>query len=557
LPYEIYLVPGVSLKQKKKGSSWFAANAANIILLCIILLGLYLSLGFFYGPSWINGSDDYIYAQAGRAYASGNFTDQGVGTIHIRYLLYSGIGAFVKLMGYGQLSLAMFGVFTFVLTILFVYLIGLRLSGKATGLIAAFLYSIFPLVAIQAPTVGDVVPMTFFLTLAVLLAVEGIESKKSKQRRNPLLAAAGFVSLIGFLVSPEALIGVFFILVMMVIYFAYHRDKPSACALLSYMAGVSIGVGAIALIGLLHTGSAAYLFMGENLASLGLKTPPFSVFMQFLLPNNLISKTLASGVIHAPSIANAVALAREYVDLGPTTEFKFFGLFGYAAVLCLAYLIISKERKAAVPALWFLVTLLYLGFGSQGLSRYSFIVPYARYEVIFAPAIVLIIGMALSKLISHAKRIHGYSGFALVLFVDIVLVAFAVTSIMTIRNFGYSERYGTYPLIEIGAYLDGLPSSVHIIGPSDIPWIIYVNSMHTNTISTGPLIMEETCAEIRNPFGDPIANGTYFVGPSNANFSSCGFREVYSPSHPAGFNSPYDLYWAVNFYNISVYEHVP
>lgn len=536
------------MKQKKQGNSRFAAN---IILACILVLGLYLSLGFFYGPSWTNGSDDYIYAQAGRAYSVGNFTDKGVGTIHIRYLLYAGIAIFVKIIGYSQLSLSMFGVFAFIMTVLLIYLIGKRLCNVGTGLIAAFTYAIFPLVAIQAPIVGDVVPMTFFLTLAVFLVIEGMSRRK---QQYAFFAIAGIVSLVNFLVSPEALIGALFLAVVMGLYFAYYRDRRSGACALSYFAGAAAGVGIILLISLLHTGSILYLFRGEDLASLGIRSPSFGVFTQFMFPNNLISKTLTSSFVLSPSMPNLVLLFQEYANLGPTAEFKFFGFFGYAAVLCLAYLLIAKEKRAIIPALWLAITLIYLGYGSQGISSYAFIVPYARYEVIFAPAIALIVGMALMRIIEFSKANRGYTGFACMLFVDIVLLTLLVTSASTIRSFGLSEYYGTHPLVQIGSYLDALPDNALIVGPADVPWITYVNSQHSNTISTGPIMLEETCAEIQDPFGKDIPNGTYFVGPASGNFSACGFREVYEASAPVGWTSPYDLYWAMNFYNVSVYR---
>ena len=99
---------------------------------------------------------------------------------------------------------------------------GKELYNKKAGLLAAFLYGIYPVAASQATTMGDDVPMAFFATAAFYLMLMG------RKRRPWLLLWSGFVSAIAFLITPETIIVAFPIMVILFFNLARGRSKKRA-----------------------------------------------------------------------------------------------------------------------------------------------------------------------------------------------------------------------------------------------------------------------------------------------------------------------------------------
>jgi 4-amino-4-deoxy-L-arabinose transferase-like glycosyltransferase len=95
-----------------------------------------------------------------------------------------------KLFGISEYSTALFFTLCSLGTVIAVYLIGKQLFTAATGLIAAFLLSIFPLDIIYATQVGPEVPFSLFACLSILWFLKAYGSDR-RYRLYGLLSGAG------------------------------------------------------------------------------------------------------------------------------------------------------------------------------------------------------------------------------------------------------------------------------------------------------------------------------------------------------------------------------
>ena len=157
-------------KKTKKDAltEWLCNHRYELILITVIAFGVYLNLAFFYGPSWINGSDNYLYTSFAYSLVNGHSVACNIVDC-VSYTVIAGTAIFFALFGYSIFVSSFFGIFCYVLTIIVIYLIGKRVYSKKAGLISGFLYSIFPLVLSQSSNVGDDIPMVLLISLSVYL----------------------------------------------------------------------------------------------------------------------------------------------------------------------------------------------------------------------------------------------------------------------------------------------------------------------------------------------------------------------------------------------------
>jgi hypothetical protein len=510
-------------------------------LLLILALSFYLSTAFFYGPSWINGSDNYIYTGEALSLSHGNF-----GALHgiddnVKYLIVGGIAFFYLLLGYSLFTAAMFGIICILLTIVVLYLIGKELHSSMAGLFAGFMYAIIPLVQIEGSAVGDDVPLAFFLCLSILLAIMALKMPAGKER-NRYLLLSGFVSAINYLSVGEALIGTLFIFLLLIANFATDRKKRSPKGIGFFLLGIAIAALVIMLIGLGVAGNPFYVEQGYQSVLGGYNNSiPFSSYVSYIFSNSL--QNFFNGSFF--SSANSA----------PYTSLS-FGYFGVALIVAVLYLLIMKRKAALIPAAWFTVVFLYLSFGSQSMFSYVPILNMVRYAIAAAPAIALLVGMAFADMISSTKHsaVH-YRIAAYVLIAALVCILFT-SSLAAIRAGDYSEYYGVLPLEQIGSFVDQLPANTLVFGPQDIPWVTYINQSRPGTNPYGYQYTETTCNSILAVFNN-IKPGSYLVG-NVTNATSCGLIEVFSPSKQKWLNN-YTVFghWGVNFYLTNVYKYLP
>lgn len=510
-------------RQKPGAAELLYAERYRIALVSILLFGFCLNLLYFYGPSWINGTDSYSYLTQAEYLAHGHYY-YGCETVDcVNYLLIAGLAAFIYVFGYGMFAVSLFGITCYLLTILVLYLMGRELHSRAAGLLAGFFYSIFPLVLSQSSNVGDMVPMAFLFSLSMYVFILAVKGKKVKPA---YLLAAGFLSMINFLNVSEAIIGVFIISSALLALTILDRKKYGIASLGYYIAGAAAAAVIILLIGVLSGHGPLFVFTvyAQNYAQFNVR-PAFSTY-----------------------IYNIFRI-RSTDPLGNIA----FGYLGYAFLLSSIYLVYRGFRKGALIWYWFAFSLLYLGYGTMSLTHYEPVLyDGPRFFLIAAPAMALIIGIGLAELIRSAARPGMSYRVAVSAFIAAAIIALVWTSMSAIAYIGYSQLAGTEPLIQIGNYINGLPSNAVIYGPNDVPWQFYLNGTHTY-LSEWYSSQQGTCSGLMNTF--KLQEGAYVVG-NITDSSACGLTKVYSPT-PVQWLQGYNLFsdWGTNFSDFNVYEY--
>ncbi|MEM3180878.1 MAG: glycosyltransferase family 39 protein [Candidatus Micrarchaeaceae archaeon] len=430
-----------------KAPSTVKISKTDFVLLALTLaLGLFLSVSFFYGPSMINGADNYIYTDSAHDLLSGNFNAMS-GILGERYLLAGGIAFFYMLFGYSPASAAAFGVLCFLLTIVLIYLIGRKLYSAKAGLLAAFLYSFLPLAVIESSNVGDDVPMAFFATLSVFSAVKA--SLGNSRHSGKYFAIAGFFSLASFLVSSESVI---IMPVVLFVFLAYLGNIKKAFKqnLGFFLVGLALAAWLILMLSKLGTGNPlgiiqdASSFYTQGFASY---QNSFGSYMTMLFPYNIIERLrLAIEGNFAPLIRMLAVVPAHLTFSG------FFGMFGYLTALFIVVLAVIPRRRSVIPLFWFAFVLLYLSFGTASLEKYVFLITSSRFLLLLAPAAVLIISFGFTTLVEKLSKRKTLKKLIYVLFAFAIAFVF-INSVEIIRAMGYAQYKYTYPLINVGNFL--------------------------------------------------------------------------------------------------------
>jgi 4-amino-4-deoxy-L-arabinose transferase-like glycosyltransferase len=416
---------------------------AGLMLIAIVIVGLTISTFFFYGPSMIDGIDNYIYTDSAHSLLSGHFN--AIGVLPERYILIGGIAFFFLLFGYNQASAAMFGEFCFILTIVAIYLIGKDLYSNNAGLIAAFLYSIFPMAVIYAPNVSDSIPMAFFATVSVLLA---IRATKIRERHFKIYSVlAGFFMVSSYLVTPETVV------IIPVVFFVFIMNYRSArkiikLSIIFLSIGILLAGLLIAILGLETNGNLLSLittvtnFYAQSYSGL---QSSFYMNIKTLFPYSILS-TMHNGNFLA---AFEELFSNIFSDYG---FYYTFGLFGYVTAFFAVILLLQPRHRAAIPLFWFIFVLLYLSFGTASLTKYVFMPQLPRYLLLLAPAAMLIISFGFLTLLEKLRKHNIAKMLVELLFVILVLILLA-NSVVLIKGMAYSQFKYVYPLINVGNFL--------------------------------------------------------------------------------------------------------
>ncbi len=179
-------------------------------LLIILVAALALRLVLFTGIVRNDDLDYLHYAQdinLGQASIldglSEPFTEIGW-----RFGFYLPVVVLYKLFGPSPWTTIAFPLISSLLGILFVYLIGVTLFGKKIGLLASFLWAIFPLDVHLATDLIPDGPMTSFSIGAVYFYLRATQSKKINRLA---LAISGLLLLWAIFIKPFAMVTLFFL----------------------------------------------------------------------------------------------------------------------------------------------------------------------------------------------------------------------------------------------------------------------------------------------------------------------------------------------------------
>lgn len=531
-----------------------------IVLLLIIAFGLFLCFAFFYGPGLLAGSDPITYSNVAYLLLAHGPRASQDGIFGTKYILIGGISLFYLLLGTGPFPAALFGVATFIGTIVLLYLIGKSLYGYRVGLVAAFLYSFYPMAVLLSPSVGDDVPMTFFAVLAVFLLVKGAMDNKN---RKGYYIFSGFAGVLSFGVSASGAIILVFIMAFLIVKFLYEIGYQRLLDIVSLLLGIVMCLMLIAIFSYLQSGNPTYAFTtvyscyasgnytngngGNSLCpSQSGYADQLSSYISFALPYNF------SNIYNAVySIPNPEQFLKEIsTPQHSTNSYDYFsGYFFYFAIAAALILIFKYDKRLVFPGSWFFITFLYLSFGTTSLLKYETILPDYRYSLLCTPPIMLIIALGAVRLYDDSKKSKKYMAICALVLLFLFLI---LTSLYLIKYVGYSENNTPlYRIRQIGSFIDSLPQNASVIATDYIYPILYAYGGDSHSASFMG-IGSYSCSN--------IPDHTYIVAALNQSYQSrCLLSLVFQPARSPEYLENYTLFSSnpvfpnANDYNLVVY----
>lgn len=148
-------------------------HSSYLVLFGILAFALILRLHYYIG---IGVTDDVEYTRTAQHAASGHpfyfdfLTSQSNG--QIRFMSIFPVAVCFKLLGYKVSSANVYFLFCSLGAMVLVYLIGKRLFDDSVGLLAAFLYSIFPLDVYYSTQISGDIVVPFYMLLGIYLLVK-------------------------------------------------------------------------------------------------------------------------------------------------------------------------------------------------------------------------------------------------------------------------------------------------------------------------------------------------------------------------------------------------
>jgi hypothetical protein len=534
----------------------------------ILAFGLFLSYAFFYGPSPINGADNYAYTHIPVDLLHGQLSqfeaDEGPAQ---QFFLISGIALFYGLFGISPLTASMFGVLCFLITILAVYKIGAVLYNKKAGVISAFIYSFNPVAVVNASYVGDDGSMILLISLCVMFLVMGIKEKR-KKRRYLYFGLAGFFTLSGIMAEAETIVILAFVIPLLLVYLFKDR-KPgaiiSAKSLVNtkfFICGLLYFLGFFGLLEMAFGKPPFFLFTANSnlYTNLQVATPQFFTYVAWIFPYHIWSTftTIINEVItNQTMLSLLITIYNQFAAFFNTSTIQSMsgisnGLFGYFAIASASYLLLRKNTHFFIPGFWSLSTFLYLGLGTVSLTHYVPIgIAYVRMMIVLLPGLALVIGFAVADLLEINKsKFYRYVTLSIVVLLIGLLLT---TSFVIIRFVDLSQYVYVYPLEQVGNFLKNLGPNVSVsMYTIFFPIQPYIPYNYGISLIVRPN-SQENCTD--------VTPNSYILieHPSSSFGNMCNSTEVFGPPYmlPAYLsqynmfnNNPYGSYT-----NITVYYH--
>ncbi len=470
-------------------------NIKPVLIASILLLAAFLVFLGFYGPS-IDNSDNFLYVGYAHWVLVGgiNILPNG-NALASNYFQIFGISLMDIIFKSTLLSAAAFEFLMLSGTIVVIYLIGKHLFGTLGGLLSSFAYAISPLLVIETKTVGDVVPMAFFVSLAMLLYL----LHSDKKRGGAYLLLSGFVVTAGMLVVYLSLLIFPTILILIVAEHMFIRKEHPLLAFTKdvslFAAGILLGIMALVLTTYVATGGISepfILFMGYfSQLKQSLPYNPLAIYLSWLFGHYSFNGIYGPIMVHYLLVTTILTM-----------------VFGF-------YLL----KKALIPAVWIFTTLLLL----SAITSSATIVPLERYIIIFMPAISLVIGGGVAKLIVNSKSKFLKKRYLLAPIMKVaVILIILVYSLISTYTMVQADSVST------AAYWNFMTAYRIAANESSILYApigqLNILQVYTNFSPNIQILSNISCGEIMR-----IANGSYVAIPINYNIT-CGMPIVYYPN---------------------------
>ena len=432
----------------------------------VALLGLVLASALFYAFSHYEGvsqyGDDAVYAYMGASVVHGTFIESPGFIFSVRLAEAYAVGFFYYVFGIGALSSSLWNIVSYAGIIIVAFLFGRFFSDDRTGLLAAFLVSVFPLVTKFAVNMGEDVPLTFISSLAVLMFLYG-ERKRSRAH----YMASGVLLVLAWLISYESAVVIAFVFLYAIVELARGKIKvDSRSVFLLY--GIAIAFLVVFIFSQLNSGHP-FITITENTrfyssvgASVnGLPTIPSADTNLWFYINGMFD--------YHPDVGGRGWLGSLYSQMFGRVLNVDYGLYFYILIPIAAALVILRERRAYLPIAWAAFVFLFLEFGPMhvGIVLSPFHITYLlahrllRFMMIISVPMCTVIAIGLSRALDFGRKgsAYRYSAYALVA----LLLALLFASNYAISNYWYLwQHYPASLVMEAARYIRTVSPSSNV-----------------------------------------------------------------------------------------------
>ena len=375
------------------------ASKKRLILLLIILVALIIRFYFFTGLINTLPQDDGIYHNLAYKASKGDFlltryvnisADYKIGphdSFVFRTFSYMPTAFFYYLFGVSEFTTALFSLICSIGSIILIYFFGKEFFNENTGLISAFLFSIFPLDIISSTRLTADIPLMLFMALSVFLFLKGIKYDDKRQ----ILLSGIFIG-IGYLVKVTSilLIGVFIIFIIYLVY-----KKRFKFFYLLFILGFLIVFSFEGLVLFIIDGD---FFIRSHILNNAWIVKYYIQWEGVIDKGNGLVEFGALNIIYDPKteFQHILTLFGLWKPSPKREMIEFFGYFYYFVFPAIALFFYRKLREKNTRKyfqyfllLWIFILLIYLDFG---FLKIEFVEDIIRYFMLFkAPRFLTII----------------------------------------------------------------------------------------------------------------------------------------------------------------------
>ncbi len=527
-----------------------------------MVFGFMLSILLFKGMSFYG--DDASYVQYIPKVLSGSFTEN-INIFSIRLLMDLPLAMFVGIFGYTDLGAGAWALLSYLIILPLIYLIGKELRDKMAGLMAALLFSFYPLVMEFNSSPDPMLPMALFLSLSLLFFLRG--RKRSSAMYYWLAGVAAFA---GTLANPIAYLYLLFYAFYFVASAVYDSAKNGRVHVEYRQLYVFLGIAtAIALLGyvnimLAHGNPFFELNMTNSYYSAA--GGPDQIFYTNPSLTYYINGYFPYGVIPFLSSTNAAPSQNPIGMLQSIFSLKYLylndvGFFAYVMVLSGIYLLLRRKKSSYFIILFASFIAAYMEFGSMSITHYFPIYKLMRFTIVDAVPLVLVMGFALSEFLGTENRRHIFSLVARTAMVTIVIIFLLATS-LPIDYYYYAYNHNTMLFIKQAALSlkSADLSGSNVFSTAETPgylsyYLGYPQNVNINQFDNGAYggLFLPTCSS--------IPNDTYLIIPSVAGIETINSYNLWSVNETWAYDPSqcnFKLYANImgmpEFSNISIYN---
>ena len=468
------------LDQRGRSESGIGAKIRNnrnkvmlFLLAAILVYALVYQLRFIEGPSYFG--DDTTYTYYANQVLHGTFAEN-TDVFSLRLLSIYPVALFYLLFGVGKLSTAGWAIATFLGSIAVAFYIGKEIYNDYVGVLSALFMSFFPLLVILSGTPSPDIPEAFFIGLAILALILG-----QKRNSRAWFFVGGVAIIASFLATPSSAYLFVAIFLYLIIELARKKLKIDGTSL-HFIYGLIIAGILLLAYNYLTTGNALITITTTTSVYSTVGTPVEGVLINTDLHyyfNEIFSYHIIA--VLKSALANHNFGIRYLWQHIYVVNYNEEGFFFYAAVVCAAYLLLVREKRAYIPLLWLTVGFLALEFGPIYVSlvpfKYVLTNRLTRYLTVIIIPTVMITAMAL---VNICERAHKSGKDYLMVFPVLLALFLIATAIPIIQYWHMIVYYLTYDQTAIANYLNMLPNNTKIYLESGFLIDVY---MHYNNMS--------------------------------------------------------------------------